>query len=216
MSGPSASGPEGRDVRVWCWHVLFKTSLTPPGGHHPGTPSPLIPTPNPQSTHALPHPLRAAMACPFAAATAVSSAPAHATRALAAAPQSVSVARSAVAAAARPLRLAASRSARATRLVARAGGVVSSPHVSPRLTLTYLGRGSRQFLAALLAHCSRCGPSVLCTVGWLAIGREQGARLRGRGRLRPGVHQRMCIPRTKLFCALAATPIYPLKMLLVV
>ncbi|RCV06698.1 hypothetical protein SEVIR_1G187600v4 [Setaria viridis] len=69
------------------------------------------------------------MACSFAAATAVSSAPTHAARALAAAPQSVSVARSAVAAAARPLRLAASRSARATRLVARAGGVDDLPLV---------------------------------------------------------------------------------------
>ncbi|CAN6278767.1 unnamed protein product [Urochloa humidicola] len=68
------------------------------------------------------------MACSFAAATAVSSAPAHAARPLAAAPQSVSVARSAVAAA-RPLRLAASRSARAARLVARAGGIDDLPLV---------------------------------------------------------------------------------------
>lgn len=67
------------------------------------------------------------MACSFAAATTVSSAPTPAARPLAAAPQSVSVARSAVATAARPLRLAASRSARATRLVARAGGVDDLP-----------------------------------------------------------------------------------------
>ncbi|CAL4968970.1 unnamed protein product [Urochloa decumbens] len=70
------------------------------------------------------------MACSFAAAAAVSSAPAHAARPLAAAPQSVSLARSAAtAAAARPLRLAASRSARAARLVARAGGVDDLPLV---------------------------------------------------------------------------------------
>nr|ACG35092.1 2-cys peroxiredoxin BAS1 [Zea mays] len=69
------------------------------------------------------------MACSFAAATVVSSAPTPAARPLAAAPQSVSVSRSAVATAARPLRLVASRSARAIRLVARAGGVDDLPLV---------------------------------------------------------------------------------------
>ncbi|KAF8686623.1 hypothetical protein HU200_043450 [Digitaria exilis] len=85
------------------------------------------------------------MACSFAAATAVSSAPAHAARPLAAAPQSVSVARSA---AARPLRLASSRSARATRLVARAGGVVSPPLMS-RLALPWAWFASRPLLCSL-------------------------------------------------------------------
>ena len=98
-------------------------------------PSRQIPNPQPPIHPSPPHPLRAAMACSFAAATTVSSAPTPAARPLAAAPQSVSVARSAVATAARPLRLAASRSARATRLVARAGGVVSSPRFLPRLTV---------------------------------------------------------------------------------
>ncbi|KAL6899176.1 hypothetical protein ACP4OV_005834 [Aristida adscensionis] len=68
------------------------------------------------------------MACSFAAATVVSSAPTPAARPLAAAPHSVSLPR----AAARPLRLAAaapSRSARASSLVARAGGIDDLPLV---------------------------------------------------------------------------------------
>ncbi|XP_062223157.1 2-Cys peroxiredoxin BAS1, chloroplastic-like [Phragmites australis] len=69
------------------------------------------------------------MACSFAAATVVSSAPSTpASKPLAAAPapQSLSLSR---AAAARPLRLATARPARASRLVARAGGVDDLPLV---------------------------------------------------------------------------------------
>ena len=133
-------------------------SLSHSHPQHPrkGNPSHQIPNPKPP-IH--PHPLRAAMACSFAAATTVSSAPTPASRPLAAAPQSVSVARSAVATAARPLRLAASRSARATRLVARAGGVVSS--LASCLALPYYGFASHPLL--LCTHGSRpCASALLC------------------------------------------------------
>ncbi|TVU29812.1 hypothetical protein EJB05_21399, partial [Eragrostis curvula] len=106
---------------------LFKTCC-----HSRATPPNPIAT-NPQSQTPI-YPLlihsgaRAAMACSFAAAAAVSSAPTAAVRPVAAspAPHSVSLPR----AAARPLRFAASaRSARASRLVARAGGIDDLPLV---------------------------------------------------------------------------------------